>query len=285
MIVKMLFLSGAVMLCNIAFCQNAGKLVLGKGQKYSLENKFSATIGQEMMGQSMDSKAEFLTSSNIEVKDVKDDNYELTNTYTKITANISAMGQDMSFDSDKKEDMDGEMGSGMKDLIGQPKEVVVDKNGKIIMDKKDTAIKEPEGGIMSMMMKRVMGSPEETGYGLSEAFMIIPAKASTGFSWGDSTSADGVKKSVTYTLKEIKGTDAIVTISGTLDVDTKTEMQGTELSSKSTGKINGEETVDLKTGLIRQRNTTIQSSGKLIAMGQEIPVTTTIIGTSTIKSM
>jgi hypothetical protein len=237
-----------------------------------------------MMGQSIDSKADFVILNTVEVKDIKDNNYTLTNTYTKILANMNAMGQDMNFDSDKKEDMDGEMGKGLKDLIGKPKNVVIDKNGKIVVNKTDTTTAS-SGGMMAVMMKQLTGNAEETGFGLSEAFRIIPSKAFAGTSWMDSSSMDGVKKSTKYTIKEIKGTDAIVSVAGILDVDSQTEMQGMPISNKSNGKINGEEIVDLKTGLIKQKNTTVESSGKLEAMGQEIPTTTKVTAVSTMKSI
>ena len=288
---KITTLLSALLFFTIAgITQNSGSVILNKGQKYLIENKFTALSTQEMMGQSMESKAEVFTSNNIEVKDIKDNNYHLTNTFTKVTAVMSAMGQDITFDSDKKEDMNGEMGSSMKDIINQPKNVLVDKNGKIIYSKKDTTkldttSKESAGGMMSMMMEQLFGNPEETGFGLSEAFMIVPSNAKQGFSWSDSSSKAGIKKSTTYTIKEIKGSEAIVTISGNLNADTKTEMQGMEISSKSSGKITGEEIVDLKTGLIKLRTTTLESSGNMEAMGQEIPMTTRLTSVSTVKNL
>jgi len=272
------------------FTQNSGSVILNKGQKFLIENKFTALSTQEMMGQSMESKADVFTSNNIEVKDIKDNNYHLTSTFTKVTAVMNAMGQDINFDSDNKEDMNGEMGNSMKEIINQPKNVLVDKSGKITYSKKDTTkpdttTKESGGGMMSMMMEQLFGNPEESGFGLSEAFMIVPANATQGFSWSDSSSKTGIKKSTTYTIKEIKGSEAIVGISGNLNADTKTEMQGMEISSKSSGKITGEEIVDLKTGLIKLRTTTLESSGSMEAMGQEIPMTTRLTSVSTVKNL
>lgn len=281
----MTLLSALLFFTIAGFAQNSGSIVLNKGQKFLIENKFTALSTQEMMGQSMESKADVFTSNNIEVKDINDNNYNLTNTFTKVTATMSAMGQDMNFDSDKKEDMDGEMGKSMKDIINKPKNVIVDKQGKIIKDKSDTTKKDSGGGMMSMMMQQFLGNQEESGFGVSEAFMIIPKNAKAGFSWSDSSSKEGIKKSTTYTIKEIKSAEAIVTISGNLVADTKTEMQGMEISSKTTGKITGEEIVDLKTGLIKQRTTTLESSGNMEAMGQEIPMTTKLTSVSTVKNL
>ncbi len=136
-----------------------------------------------------------------------------------------------------------------------------------------------------MMMQQLFGNSEETGFGLSEAFMIVPSNAKQGFSWSDSSSKAGIKKSTTYTVKEIKGSEAIVTISGNLNADTKTEMQGMEISNKSSGKITGEEIVDLKTGLVKKRTTILESSGNMQAMGQEIPMTTRLTSVSTVKNL
>src|SRR5438046_81300 len=80
---------------------------LMKGQKFAVDNKVNAVTTQKLMGQSMESNAEITTKYSIEVKDVKDSNYNLTNTFTKMKAKMSAMGNDLNFDSDKKEDMAG----------------------------------------------------------------------------------------------------------------------------------------------------------------------------------
>jgi len=43
----------------------------------------------------------------------------------------NAMGQEMNFDSDKKEDMDGQVGQALKGHIGTAQEIQVDKQGKV----------------------------------------------------------------------------------------------------------------------------------------------------------
>ena len=279
------FLSAFLLLSIAGFCQHPGTLVLAKGQKYLVENKFNAVTSQEMAGQSMESKAAIFTSNNFEVSDIKDDNYNLISTITKITAVLSAMGQDMSFDSDKKEDMDGEMGNGMKDIINQPKNVVVDKKGNIVVTESDTLKKDSSTAMMSMMLGQFMGDPEETGYGLKDAFIIIPSKVKPGFSWTDSSSVKGVKKTTTYTVKEIKGNEATIDISGTVNMDTNTQMGGMDVTNKSNGIMTGEEIVDVKTGILKQKTTNLESSGSVRAMGMDIPMKTKFTAISTVKNI
>ena len=60
-----LFLLTTLLVSMLGFGQNSAKLMLANGQKYTIENKFSATSTQSMMGQSMDSKADFFTSNTI----------------------------------------------------------------------------------------------------------------------------------------------------------------------------------------------------------------------------
>src|SRR5258706_6736803 len=283
---KITFLLSPFLFLYVAgFCQHPVALVLVKGQKYLVENKFNAVTSQEMAGQSIESKADIFTSNNFEVSDIKDDNYNLTNTITKITAVLSAMGQDMSFDSDKKEDMDGEMGNGMKDIINHPKNVIIDKKGNIVVTESDTLKKDSSTAMMSMMLGQFIGDPEETGYGLKEVFIVIPSKAKPGLSWTDSSSIKGVNKSTTYTVKEIKGIEATIGISGNVSIDMSTQMGGMDVTNKSNGTMTGEEVVDIKTGIIKQRTTTLESTGSMQAMGQDIPIKTKVIAVSTVKSI
>ena len=61
------------------------------------------------------------------------------------------MGQEISFDSDKKEDMDGQMGQALKDHIGYAQEYQVDKQGKIPYQKEPMMTK-AAGPDMAQMM-------------------------------------------------------------------------------------------------------------------------------------
>lgn len=278
------FIVAVSTLVTLASAQTINTITLTKGQKFIIENKFTATSAQEMAGQSIDSKADVFTSNNVEVKNLSDKGYDLSTTYTRVTANLSAMGNDMNFDSDKKEDMAGEMGKDMKGMINSPKNVMINKSGRVLSVSKDSSAVSGNG-MMSMMMQQLMGNAEESGYGLSEAFLVLPVKAKVGDKWSDSTSKNGVSRNTTYTITAINGNEASVAVTGNLSTDTKTEMQGMEVVSKTTGKISGEQTVDLKSGLIKSRNTTVDSNGNIEAMGQVIPMTSKLNAVTTVKNI
>ena len=135
------------------------------------------------------------------------------------------------------------------------------------------------------MMLKQMGDPESQGYGAVFAFQAISKKAQPGNSWQDSTSKDGVTRVTNYTIKDIKENIATITISGTETRDTKIEMQGMEISTKTIGKFSGEETVDINTGVILQNNTTMDASGNISVMGQEIPTKVNATSVTAVKLM
>ncbi|MEP6596787.1 MAG: DUF6263 family protein, partial [Ginsengibacter sp.] len=93
------------------------------------------------------------------------------------------------------------------------------------------------------------------------------------------------KLNTIYTIKELKGNDAIISIKGTVQVSQKTEAQGMEFASNSTGGFTGELITDIKTGIVKQRNTTVETTGTVDVMGQQIPMTTKATTEITVKSM
>jgi len=265
--------------------QSASTLNLPKGQKYLVENKISTQNTQEVEGQSIESKADFLSSYNIEVKDAKESNYDLINTIKAVKVSASSMGQDVSFDSDKKEDIDGENGIELKKYINQPKDIMIDKSGKVLNAKKeDTVTTAPaQPNMISMLMKQLVGDPEEGGYGANMAFEPLPKNAKVGTTWADSSNSDGIKRVTNYIIKEINGTKATIVLDGILNTDVKTEMQGMEITTKTKGKFAGEDIVDINTGVVQQRNSTMDASGTISVMGRDIPNTTKVTSVTTVK--
>jgi hypothetical protein len=265
--------------------ETSGGIKLTSGQKYVVETKLTTTSNTEMQGQSMESNADISSTYKIEVNDVTADNYNMTNSMSSIKMNMNAMGQNMNFDSDKQEDLDGEMGSTVKNFINKPNPVVMDRSGNIIMSKETDSVKEETANNQTAMILKQMGDPAEQGYGAKLAFIAIPKNAKTGTSWTDSTSKDGVTRITNYTVKEINGDTATLSISGTEKRETKMEMQGMEINTNTNGKFTGEEIVNITTGVISQNNTTAEASGTIKVMGQEIPTSVKATSVTTVKPL
>jgi hypothetical protein len=278
---KIFVLVVAAMCSSMAlFAQSNGSLNLKKGQKYVVENKVTTKSSTEMQGQQMEANIDATTLYNIEVKDAVANNYNLTNTITNLKMNMSQMGQEMTFDSDKKDDLNGPIGTAMKDFINQPKAVVIDKSGKVIGEKKDEKKDEP-----TSMMAKQLGNFEATGFGADMAFEALPQNAKVGSAWTNKTDVDGISKTTNYTVKSINGKLATIGLEGTLATDTKMEMQGMEITTKTTGTFTGEEIVDITTGVVQSNNLTTDAKGIVGVMGQELPTSSKVVSATTVKMM
>jgi hypothetical protein len=272
-----IFLSAAILFTTITSAQTKGTLSLAKGQKYVVENKLTTTSSTEVQGQTMDSKADFATTYNIKVKDISGNNFNLSNTLTNIKINMSMMGRDINFDSDKKEDMDGEMGTSLKSYINNPTDVVLDNSGTVIPKPSSDSSTE------SSLAKQL--NLASTGYGAELAFLALPKDLKVGAAWADSSNANSIIKSTKYTVTSITGDIASLSFSGTIASDKKIEQQGMEVNTKTSGKFSGEATVDTKTGVVQTNNSTSEVSGTVSAMGQDFPTSTKVNSVTTVKAL
>src|SRR5665213_71803 len=271
-----LLIAAAFCISTTAFTQSNPTLHLQKGQKFQVENKIETTSSTTVQGQAMDSKANITSTYNIEVKDKVNDNYNLSNTISHILMNMEMMGQYINFDSDKQEDMDGMVGESLKDYINKPQDVQMDNSGKIISDPKDTSK-------ASAIAKQLNFA--QSGYGTQMTFLAIPKNAKVGTSWTTKTNAEGIESTNNYTIKEINGDVATVSLDGTVATNMTMQQNAMDVVTKTSGKMSGEEKVNMKTGVIQTSTTTGDASGTVTAMGQDFPSSTKVTSTTSIKTL
>lgn len=259
------------------------KTSLVKGQQIEQTSKVSANIIQEMMGQSMEIKMETNSNGTVEVKDVSADGFTVASTVKRVVMNMSAMGNEQNFDSDKKEDLDGPIGQTVKDKIGVAREYKLNKDGVITAIPAATKAEDPNS-----MMGGVMGGAMEdelVGNTYSALITLPAAGVKVGESWNDSSITKENKVRNTYTLKQVNGDDAIVDVKGTLNVDREMEQQGMAMQMSMNGTITGELTFDTKSGVIKSRKQNTKATGSIEVQGQSVPLTldTTAETTAVIK--
>ena len=273
-----LFVMAASCLATATFAQSENSLHLQKGQKYLVENIISTQSSTEAQGQTMETNIDATTTYNIEVNDIVSDNYNLINTVNNVKMKMSMMGQEMNFDSDKKEDLDGPMGAPMKDYIKKPTPVVLDKSGKVITQKTDTS-----SDVLSPTSQ--LANFEATGFGAQMAFEPLPKNLKAGAKWTNKTDENGISKTTNYTVKEINGDLATITLDGTMSTDMKMEQSGMQMNAKTSGKFTGEEVVNIKTGVVQTNTTVVDASGNIEVMGQELPTSSKVTTTTTVKAL
>ena len=267
-----------------ATAQNLTKKVsLAKGQQYEQVSLLNMNISQEMMGQVMEMKMESTTNNLVEVKEASKTSYLVANTMKRMQMNMSGV-QEVKFDSDKKEDMDSQMGEAVKDKIGKTSELVLNSQG-IITEVKNKPAKD-DAAVAGGMMGNMLGSEggeEKEGANFS-ALANLPVKGvKVGESWSDSVVDKDTKVFTTYTLKEIKGNDGVVSMSGNMNVNRDMEQQGMTLQISMQGTILGEYIFDVATGIIKSKKANTKATGTVEAMGQSIPMTIDTTVTSTIS--
>lgn len=260
------------------------KLNLSKGQKLQVDNTIKSVSNMELMGQSMEMTSDATMVNQVEVIDKKAAAYTLTSTITKIVSSGNAMGQAYSFDSDKKEDLETEIGKLMKGQLNVKHQSEYSNTGQVISVNKDSVTLETANANPMMdMMKNLTGAGDQGG-SAGEIFQVFPTGKKAGDSWSDSTIIDGSKTYKTYTVKEIKGKEALLTLTGTQSTNKKVEQQGMEVNVSMESKLSGEATIDLTTGIVKQKTIVMDGTGSADAMGQAIPITTKITSTTTVKS-
>lgn len=267
-----LMLTAVCFLSAATYAQSS--LDLKQGQKYVVETKVTTVSQTEAMGQTMETNLNSTTHFQIEVEAVNPTNYQLKNTVQRILMSMQMMGQDISLDTDKKEDMDGPMGSGLKGVINTPHQVLYDKKGNLVVPEKP----KDDGGNNPMMEQ--FANLGESGYGAEAAFIGIPAGIKVGTTWDVEKNTKDSKNKFTYTVKEIKGDIATLTVTGNVSSEMTIEQNGMEIVTKTSGKTTGEATVNIKTGVIQSSNTVSDVSGNVEVMGQELPTsakTTTVV--------
>jgi hypothetical protein len=280
------FLAVTLFTSVISNAQNNGtKLILVKGQKLQIDNVVKSLTNMDMMGQSMEMTSDASMTHQVEVKDTKAANYTVASTITKITSSGNAMGQAYTFDSDKKEDLESEIGKAMKGELNVTHEADFNTSGNVVSEKAAATAEAQKGNAMMDMMKNLTGGGSDDGGGAGEIFQVLPKGKKPGDSWTDSTIAEGSKTYKTYTLKEIKGNDAILTLSGTQSTNKKIEQQGMEVNVTMESKLSGESTVDLTTGIVKQKSLVMDGAGNADAMGQAIPITTKITSSTIVKNL
>jgi hypothetical protein len=268
-------------LCMNAFAQvPAGKIVVKKGQHFIVESSSDGTVTQEMMGQSMEMKIGSATKLSADIKDVKSNNYIITQKLTSLKSTFSGMGQDKTFDSDKKEDMDGEAGAIYKDKLNVPKDVEITNEGKTVATADTAKTDSTESNPMSAIME-MMGGGQDNITGV--LFLVIPAGKKSGDSWQDSTKSEGVKLVRTYTLNSIANKVAAVTVNSVLDINKTMQVQGMDMNAIMTSKIASAVTVDLPSNVQKENKSTMDVTGTIDVMGQSVPITAKATSVSMVK--
>ncbi|MDO9373819.1 MAG: DUF6263 family protein [Bacteroidota bacterium] len=278
--------TAALFIGSSSFAQTtSGKLGLTKGQKLQVDNSIKSVISQEMAGQSIEISVDANLVHQLEVKDKKDKSYVVASTLKKLSTNGNAMGNSLSFDSDKKEDLESETGKALKDRLNVAQDIELADDAKVINGVKPSTDKPASGGQLLDMINNVTGAGNDNSNGANAAFEVMPAGKKVGDTWSDSSITEEIKTYRNYTLKEIKGDVATVSLTGKQITNKKVEQQGMQITVNMEGKLSGEGFVDMKTGILKERTILLDGTGNIEVMEQSMPMSTKVTTKTTVKSI
>ncbi|MEO6406884.1 MAG: DUF6263 family protein [Ferruginibacter sp.] len=243
-------------------------LILNKGQQITVTT--SSSMDAEM-GMGMKMKNDVMQTNTLLVTDVNDKNYIVSNTLNRIRLNGNMGAEDISFDSDKKEDLESEIGKSMKDKIGKTVIAKINRaTGEVSVDTTNSKEEDAGENSFSGILGGNQGNDEEN---VRSAFFIIPPNKKPGDSWTDSTTAGKMKSVMEYKYisfdKDLANISIKTSTKGTNTMDANGMQFDIAMNSVSAGQL----IVNTKTSLVQKRNAVADISGDIDMMGQSMTIT------------
>lgn len=272
---KLLFIPLALSTVFVSAQSLSRKAVFAKGQQLERVAAIKMNFGMEMMGQSINFDNNNTITSLVEVKNATAKDYAIESTVKRVVMTMNGMGQEMSYDSDKKEEATNEMTKKMKELVGKVNHLTVDTKGNITASDDTTGdvAEKAGGGFMGGLGSGLANSGAKIGT-VYDLVANIPEKGiKTGETWVDSTTSKEGKTITNFKVLEIKGNEAIVDMDGTVTQNGETEANGMTISMAVNGKIKGQYTLDVASGIVKKRSTNLDATGTMDMAGQSVPFT------------
>lgn len=258
----------------------SNKLTFQKGQTIEVTTNMNINT-QSMMGEI---PASVVMTDTYTVGETTTDGTQLIKTPKKVKFSVSAMGQDMSADSDNPKDLEGRLGGPIKEIMKQKQEFTVDATGKVTAVKADDKRKKEDAGMMGMMMPGMTAGATVAVVGQPSLFKILPDReVSKGDTWTDSVNVEGNKSKTIYTVKDITDKEIILDYTGDGTSKTTQSAMGMSADVSATTKNSGTVTLDKTTGLLKQKTVTANTESNMSMNGNDMTSTTKITAVTTVK--
>lgn len=223
------------------------------------------------MGMGGAMKIESSSTAIINITGNEEKQYKGDHTITKMKMTQDGAGQNTTFDSEKQEDRDSEIGKQMGKSVNQPAAILIDKTDGTVKDANPEKV--ISGG---SPMDELIGASQSPSVAASAAFFVLPGGKKPGDKWSDSTSSEGIKVMKNFELSTLK--DGIATI--LLDAATKgtidKTIEGMQMSITMNGTTKSTIISDTITGLVKSNTTVGKIDANLDMMGQAMPITMTL---------
>ncbi|WP_276485299.1 DUF6263 family protein [Paraflavitalea pollutisoli] len=271
---KLLFIPLFLSVFAVSAQSLSRKVVLKQGQQVERVAAIKMNIGMEMMGQSIDINNDNTVTSLVEVKGASGTAYDLASTVKRVVTNMKGMGQEMSYDTDKKDAAAAnDMTKKADELVGKTNNLTIDSKG-VITKSDDTGgdDKEKASGFMGMS-GGVLNAGQKVGAIFDLVAKLPDHPVKVGDSWTDSTISKEGKVHTKYKVLEIKNDEAIIDMEGTLTQAGQVENNGMTIDMNLAGTSKGQLSMETASGLVRKLTMALNATGTMEVMGNSIPFT------------
>jgi hypothetical protein len=265
----------------------ASQLQFEQGKTLAIHITVQNTVTQQAMGQAIDFSTSGTVLHAFTVTNSTGDNTTLHHTTKSLQFQFDGMGQKRSFDSGVEKDMKGQFGGLAKEMLDKSYDIIIDKSGKTLLarpEKTTLAIADDRMVIITDMLKELTDVIYPPKKGANSFFKILPEQETgIGETWTEDIVTETGKSTTMYTLSAITDTAIVVDFKSTISSATTSQMMGMEatrnMNSTATGKI----LLDKTTGIIKEKTSTVESSGTTEAMGTNMPLSSKSVITIKVK--
>jgi len=261
----------------------SNKLSFQSGQKLEVTTNMDMTTSS-MLGES---KGNVLNVEEYTVANASATEATIQKAAKKVKLNFSMMGRDFSIDSDKKEDMEGQFGEPVKQIMQQKYEFTVDATGKITNVKEEKKKASESAGMLGMMMPGMNASGAVPKAGNASVFKFLPdgKEVGKGDTWEMNVNTDDNQSKSTFTVKDITDTEIFLDFVEEGKLKAKQSAMGMNVDVTSTSKSTGTIILDKATGILKQRTATTDTESNMNMGGQEMSSTIKMTAITTVKSI
>lgn len=276
--INIALLAIATFFCQQSIAQEkySSRVNMEPGAVYEVEIDVKNLLAQQVNGMSFDFNLDGSATTHYTVTNVGDENISLRHKAQRITYTFDGMGAKMKFDSENKKDMEREFARPVRDMLAKSYDLIIDTLGKTLLVLAPTAA--PSSGddqfqIIGGMMGDLgsLGMPPQKGD--PTLFMSWPGgDIAIGESWTISKNGQKETYQTIYTLASVTDSTYHISFSGTGTQKVESEMRGMPVTVNLKTATTGEITVDRSTGIVREKITTVESTGTSEMMGGSTPV-------------
>jgi hypothetical protein len=263
-----------------AFAQNVtNKLSFQPGQKLEVVTANKQTTSLQLMGQQMDNTVNSTLTESYDIQKADAQGATIEYKVKRLVLSISGgMGGDQSFDSEKEGDRKGELGKLLEKGLKNKYTMTIDAFGNVTSVKADDDNPNAKGNKEEDAMMEMIASQLGFRFGLPKVgdatiFKLLPKEITKSDTWTDTSSANGENKKIVYKVNTLDDNNLVLDYNEESNTDATQEMMGQTAKVKSTSKGSGKITIDRKTGILRQKTFSNETSGTIEAQQMSIPST------------